>query len=265
MVEAQVMHLPDDGDHHHHSHYQVVVGLLGEADIDVDGKGAHLDASHACILPTQVAHDFWGDARNNVLVINIDEHMPALREPGNPEYEFLHRFFDKPRQITLDKTLQALIRSCSAELSRREDNPALQHYLAAGIVQCMGSGLLEISPGRAFQGPGKTVDMVKVDRYIEANLHRSISVEDLASCVCMSRSHFHDRFRYTQGLTPHQYLLRARLERARVLIEETGLPLWDISHRAGFSSQSALTNAMRKHLDLTPSSLRRRKLVHGQP
>lgn len=253
------MHLPDEGDHHHHSHYQVVVGLLGEAEIDVDGKGTQLDAAHACVLPTEIAHDFRGDAANHVLVINFDQQMSALRQPGHPEYEFLHRFFDKSRQFTLDSTFQSLIQSCSAELERRGNNPAIQHYLATGIVQCMGSAFLDIVPGTgAPLPPAKAIDMTKVDRYVDANLHRSVSVEDLASCVCMSRSHFHERFRASQGLTPHQYLLRARLERARMLIEETGLPLWDISHRAGFSSQSALTNAMRKYLSLTPATLRRR-------
>lgn len=258
MVEAEVMRLPADGDRHHHSHCQVVVGLSGEADIDVNGRGAHLDASRACVLPADVAHDFRGDARNHVLVINIDEHSPELSEPGHPEYELLNRFFDRPRQLSLDTTLQGLIQSCSAELGRRGGNLSIQHYLATGIVHCMGSVLLDLSPtARAPHGNDKSVDMAKIDRYVEANLHRPVSVEDLASCVCMSRSHFHERFRHSQGLTPHQYLLRARLERARVLIEETGLPLWDISHRTGFSSQSALTNAMRKHLGMTPSGLRR--------
>lgn len=259
MVEAQVLQLPNEGDHHHHSHHQVVVGLTGEADIDVEGQGTHLDASHGCILPTQMAHDFWGDARNHVLVINFDEQMSALRQPSHPDYEFLNRFFDKPRQLILDSTLQSLIQSCSAELGRRDDNPAVQHYLATGIVQCLGSALRSqlSARGGAYHGV-KTIDMAKVNRYIEANLHRTVSVEDLASCVCMSRSHFHERFRMSQGLSPHQYVLRARLQRARTLIEETGLPLWDISHRSGFSSQSALTNAMRKHLNVTPSILRRK-------
>ena len=258
MVEAQVMHLPDDGDHHHHSHYQVVVGLLGEATIDVGGEGVHLDASHACILPTQVAHDFWGDARNSVLVINVDEDLPGIQYPGHPEYDFLNRFFDKPRQLTLDRRLQAFIQSCSVELRRRKDNSSLQHYLAAGILQCMGSGEPDIRSDR-FTSSDKRIDMARVDRYVEANLHRPVSVADLASCVCMSRSHFHERFRHSQGVTPHQYLIEARIERARVLIEGTGLPLWEISHRAGFSSQSALTNAMRKYLNVTPSSLRRQR------
>lgn len=264
MVEAQVMHLPDEGDHHHHSHHQVVVGLKGEADINVDGRGTHLDAAHACVLPTQVAHDFRGDARNHVLVINFDDHMSALRHPEHPQYDFLNRFFDKPRHFTLDSTLQSLVQSCSDELGRREGNAAVQHYLATGIVQCMGAAFLDIAPGKDYRcPPPKAIDMAKVDRYVDANLHRAVSVEDLASCVCMSRSHFHDRFRESQGLTPHQYLLRARLQRARTLIEETGLPLWDISHRAGFSSQSALTNAMRKHLGVTPSALRRQSLYAG--
>lgn len=260
MVEARIMHLPDEGDQHHHSHHQVVVGLSGEADIDVDGKGTHLDASRACVLPTEVAHAFRGDARNHVLVINFDEQLSAFCQPAHPDYDFLHRFFDRPRQLTLDNTLQSLVRCCSAEFVRRENDLAIHDYLATGIVRCMGSAFLEPSSGRPQpRALAVAIDIDAIDRYIDANLHRPVSVEDLASCVCMSRSLFHDRFRDSMGLTPHQYLIRARLKRARFLISETGLPLWDISQRAGFSSQSALTNAMQKYLEITPSTLRRRR------
>lgn len=258
MVEAQLMHLPDGGVYpsHQHSHYQVVVGLVGEADIDVEGHHAHLDGAHACVLPASVTHNYGGSSRNNVLVINLDHQMPAFQRPRHPQYEFLNRFFDRPRQIALDAGLQSLTQACSAQLQRLGHDPAVQHHLGSALLQCMGSRAVK---ARSSAGPENGLahnqDLTRIDRYIEANLHRRVSVEDMAASVCMSRSHFHELFRRNLGLTPHQYLIQARLKRARALIEQTSLPLWDISQRTGFSSQSALTNSMRKHLRTTPSSL----------
>ena len=59
------------------------------------------------------------------------------------------------------------------------------------------------------------------------------------------------------GLTPHQYLLKARLDHASRLLRSSSLPLVRIAEECGFSSQSALTTAMRRYLGLTPKGLRR--------
>ena len=68
---------------------------------------------------------------------------------------------------------------------------------------------------------------------------------------------FHAQFKDSVGLTPHQYLLKARLDRAARLLRETPLPLVRIAEECGFSSQSALTTATRRYLGLTPRGLRK--------
>ena len=79
---------------------------------------------------------------------------------------------------------------------------------------------------------------------------------ELAQVACLSPSHFHAQFKDSVGFTPHQYLLKARLDRAARLLRETPLPLVRIAEECGFSSQSALTTAMRRYLGLTPKRLR---------
>ena len=96
-----------------------------------------------------------------------------------------------------------------------------------------------------------------MERYVQDNLARRISVAELASQACLSPSHFHALFKDSLGLTPHQYLLKARLDHASRLLRSSSLPLVRIAEECGFSSQSALTTAMRRYLGLTPKGLRR--------
>ena len=95
-----------------------------------------------------------------------------------------------------------------------------------------------------------------VMEYIVEHLARRISVAELAQVACLSPSHFHAQFKDSVGLTPHQYLLKTRLDRAARLLRESALPLIRIAEECGFSSQSALTTAMRRYLGLTPKRLR---------
>ena len=88
------------------------------------------------------------------------------------------------------------------------------------------------------------------------NIQRKITVNDLAGVACLSVSRFHEMFREVVGVTPHQFLLQTRLEQAVQLLTMTPLSVSEVSYRTGFSSQSALTNALRKHKGTTPSRLR---------
>ena len=98
--------------------------------------------------------------------------------------------------------------------------------------------------------------MQRLDGHIRSHLARRITVAELAQVACLSPSHFHAQFKDCLGLTPHQYLLKTRLDRAARLLRESDQTLVRIAEECGFSSQSALTTAMRRYLGLTPRRLR---------
>ncbi|MDX1633416.1 MAG: AraC family transcriptional regulator [Marinobacter sp.] len=252
MLQARVMKLPESARHHCHEHHQLVIGVRGEAEMSVGSVGSRLNTRSACLVPTEADHDYSGNAGNHVLVIDLDPHLPALNNPGHSDYERLAPLFDRPRVMTFDSHLQNLVQLCAGEFSRAPENGAMHRHLAAGIMHCM-SERLEREP----RIPARhTFSPDSIRRYVLDNLHRKITVSDLAGVACLSVSRFHDMFRAMTGVTPHQFLLRIRLEQAMRLITGTSLTVAEISFRTGFSSQSALTNALRKHRGITPSALR---------
>jgi len=96
-----------------------------------------------------------------------------------------------------------------------------------------------------------------VYEYIEANLHRSLTVRELASVAGLSPTHFRRLFRQAMGTSPYRYVRRRRLERAERLILGTQLPFRDIARLVGCSDQSHLNRMMRAEIGLTPGQLRR--------
>jgi AraC-like DNA-binding protein len=137
----------------------------------------------------------------------------------------------------------------------------LQRYGTDPILgRALGGVLLRALHLRLFGEPQERVagmlNVERLDQFIINNLARRISVAELAQVACLSPSHFHAQFKDSVGLTPHQYLLKTRLDRAARLLRESGLPLIRIAEECGFSSQSALTTAMRRYLGLTPKRVR---------
>src|SRR5262249_28556926 len=98
----------------------------------------------------------------------------------------------------------------------------------------------------------------KLDRYLREHLERPLQLDELATQVSLSVSYFVRAFRGSFGQSPHEYLIRRRLDLAQKLMLETQDPLNQVALACGFSNQSQLSKLFRSRLGETPSTWRRR-------
>ncbi|WP_085900077.1 helix-turn-helix transcriptional regulator [Kiloniella majae] len=96
----------------------------------------------------------------------------------------------------------------------------------------------------------------RVKDYIEEALDQGLVVEDLAAIAELSPFHFTRMFQLTMGVSPHQYVLSRRVQKAKDLLSDTHNTLSAIAFQCGFSSQSHLTTRFRRATGLTPSKFR---------
>lgn len=105
----------------------------------------------------------------------------------------------------------------------------------------------------------------RVFSHIRENIARDLSVTELAQVVGMSQYYFSKLFKMSTGTTPHQYVMRQRVERAQELLRETQTPLAEIATQVGFETQSHFTSVFRKLVGATPKHYREmHTLAHGQ-
>lgn len=104
------------------------------------------------------------------------------------------------------------------------------------------------------RGPGafSSRDWNRVCEYIDAHLHDEIMLVDLADTAGWSVRHFSRVFRQSTGQTPHNFIVRRRIDRAKDLLKARSLPLAEIALTCGFADQSHFTTAFRKVTGLTP-------------
>jgi AraC-like DNA-binding protein len=100
--------------------------------------------------------------------------------------------------------------------------------------------------------PGRERRAVGLAReYLEANLGRSVSLEELASLANLSPYHLTRVFRDEVGMPPHAYQTQARLGRARSLLLR-GWPPARVAQETGFADQSHLTRRFKRLVGVTP-------------
>jgi AraC family transcriptional regulator len=93
--------------------------------------------------------------------------------------------------------------------------------------------------------------------HIEANLASKMEIVDLASVVALSRSHFSRAFKHTVGLSPMEYVVVRRVERAKAMISSTREPLAEVALACGFADQAHLNRRFRDVVGISPGRWRR--------
>ncbi|NJR61716.1 MAG: helix-turn-helix transcriptional regulator [Cyanobacteria bacterium CRU_2_1] len=92
--------------------------------------------------------------------------------------------------------------------------------------------------------------------YIHTHLDRDLSLAELASVINISPTYFAGLFKQATGISPHQYVIQQRVERAKVMLKRTDLAIADIALQVGFSSQSHLTQQFKRLTGMTPKQVR---------
>ncbi|MEL7482549.1 MAG: AraC family transcriptional regulator [Pseudomonadota bacterium] len=124
---------------------------------------------------------------------------------------------------------------------------------ATSVAEAVGA------PPSAEKKGKKTLQYQAIQRardYIQDHLGDALSMQQLAQEAGMSASAFSRNFRQIVGQGPCAFVVAARVDKARLFLEEGILSLAEIAFQCGFSSQSHFSNTFRKHLGVTPGQYR---------
>ncbi|MEO1391216.1 MAG: AraC family transcriptional regulator [Cyanobacteria bacterium J06634_6] len=130
---------------------------------------------------------------------------------------------------------------------------SLANVLAVHLLQHHATTRPELP---TYKGGLPQRQLLQVLDYIDAHLGREITLANLANLVGMSQFHFGRLFKQSMGLSPYQYLLQQRVERAKQLLKQTDKPLVEIAFDCGFNSHSHFGRRFRQLTNITPKAYR---------
>jgi AraC family transcriptional regulator len=213
-----------------------------------------------CIIPAGQSYQARLDGESEHLALYVEPSLLLHAASGSQTtgvVEVIERC--APSDLVISNVAMALL----AELNTREEGTgALSGRLyAESLANVLAVHLLRHytafgNDAQRFSGGLSGQKLRLVTDFIRDNYGRDLSLTELAGVTGMSPFHFAREFKKSTGTTPHQYLIKFRIDRAKALLAESKLPLVEVGFRSGFSHQSHFTRLFHRVTGTTPHSYR---------
>ena len=230
--------------------YHILYVTEGTGYINLGGKRIDMSAgSLAIFLPWQ-CRDYGfhrhKDSRSYYVHFNgeaCEELIKELKLDGG-------NFF----QIGMSLSLTKLLDDLGYEFKTKNQNYEYMCHSYLLAILTLISRKLSDAPRKSSESKKRINEICK---YIYENCNKIESINSLAQITHLSESRFSHLFTETIGVSPQNYLLRARVDMAKELLANTDLTVGQISVAVGFNDQNYFSRAFKRFANMSPTDYRR--------
>ena len=139
---------------------------------------------------------------------------------------------------------------------------SIEQALAVTLVNDYAVRHRSLGMYRGGLGPAR---LRRVKEFVHAKMEDELSLRELAQSVGLSTAHFSEMFRKSTGETPHQFVLRLRVERAKQMLRSAESRILDVAIACGFKTQQHFARVFRQLCGASPTEYRRHFPGHIVP
>ena len=243
-----------------HNHTQTELGFIlsGKGEYVLGKKQFSVEKGNLIIVRSNEQHCIPNVESENLVAINI-QFSPYFfwnECPNYISYAKIKALINQEIEIDniqSDKEVGNLFKSLIELLSDNDNNFLITRKVLEIICQISD----KIDYKEEFKPDTKHLDNVqKAIEFIKENYYKDITLIDIAKSAAMSRSYFSASFKTVTGISPYNFLLITRIEKAQELLKNTDKTVMEIAGLCGFTSLTSFNKAFKSLIGVTPTTFK---------
>lgn len=231
-------------------HFLIHFVLEGCGTFYVDGKSYRLNKNEGFLICPDIITYYEADRENpwtytwvGFKGIKAEGYLKlANLDKDNPIFEYKHGDF-------IGKCFENMIKSVNLKYGR---DLRLQ-----GLLNIFLSELIEKAENHTINGDSyKDIYIKKTLQYIEANFSRDISIAEIADNIGLNKNYFSNFFKENVGVSPMEYLIKYRINKACELMKNEQLSISDIARSVGYNDPLGFSKIFKKIKGVSPKIYR---------
>ena len=254
---------------HHHTEIEICYVKSGSGIFLVDGTRYSIDPGKVFVFFSNQPH--WIekiDSTEPPCFLDLKFEPRMVWSPGMNFFDdsFLRQLLSEGCQNCFEQSDEAvdIIRSNMEEMFAecQKTDPGAEIIIKANLykilVTLLRSRESEIRPTPSYRNIQNLENMDKVIQYINTNISKKLSLEELADISCFSRTYFSVLFKELNGVSPWDYINIKRVELAKSMLRNSSQTVLYISSECGFSNLSNFNRIFKKVTGTTPTEFRKK-------
>jgi AraC family transcriptional regulator len=249
---------PFETPEHYNHNYSLVINLESQLQLNRKlneyQKLEDLKPGDVAIIPPHAIHSVATTQKSEfiVLILDSDLVLDTSNTGFNQNIIEVVPHFSKPDPLIYQIAL-------ALKTSLVSDNTFSSVY-AKSMATAISAHLLQyysvIKDSRKKYYKGLSIaKLQKVREFILNHLAEDLLISAIANEIGMSKYHFARLFKQSTGISPYQYVIKCRIERAKILLSQEKLRISDVASIVGFSDQSQFTRHFKRLLGVTPQEI----------
>ena len=238
-------------------HDQAFAMMLGPGSIEWGSRRSAMDkfdyAAGDLALCDRHQGEWVGLMNTPHLQIGIsDAALAAASDGANGKVEL------RPQRKFADSRLGGLVAAVHAEMVAGFPNGQLfvDSVEQAIAVALVNGHAVRNRPLQIYRGGLGAARLRRIKELVHEKMEDDLSLDEMAQSVGLSTAHFARMFRKSTGETPHQFVLRLRVERAKAMLRASDARVFDVALACGFKTQQHFAQVFRDACRVSPTEYR---------
>ena len=251
---------------HSHKEVEIMYVIDGKCMVDTEEESVSMKKGDFILLDSHVSHRLIVDKSTPCRMLNVEFYFtqkegvfPSIKEMAAENKDLAELLLrGRPYVVLKDPNeVYHILKSLVLELDKKKSETELMNHLQLAQLLIQMARMVAEEKEEQRDHQLANVYVKKTIEYLHHHYDCDIQVKDIGNAVNLHPGYLHRIFKQQIGSTIMEYLTSLRMEKAKMLLADTDIPVIEISYYIGINSRQYFSTLFKKHTNQTPGEYRK--------